>query len=78
MYGGNGDVYVLLQRAPTLKVCTGAPSPHRPAGGRSLRVQSKKDEHVDLVSSLVKNYGIGVSLVLASLDAANQDDAQLL
>lgn len=74
MYGGNGDVYVLLQRAPTLKVRAA----YRwiiPAGAN---VQSKKDEHVNLVASLVKNYSVGLSLVLASLDAANQDDAQLL
>ncbi|CAK9779361.1 hypothetical protein CC85DRAFT_288680 [Cutaneotrichosporon oleaginosum] len=51
-----GDLFVLLQRAPTLK--------------------ARKDEHVFLISTLVAD--AGVSLVLASLDAAHQDDAQLL
>ncbi|WOO84684.1 Proteasome assembly chaperone 2 [Vanrija pseudolonga] len=59
LYGAAGQpIFVLLQRAPTLK--------------------TKKDAHVELISALAHNYGVDVTLVLTSLDAANQDDAQLL
>ncbi|GMK58531.1 hypothetical protein CspeluHIS016_0505630 [Cutaneotrichosporon spelunceum] len=51
-----GDLFVLLQRAPTLK--------------------AKKEEHVAQIAEAVKD--AGAAIVLASLDAANQDDAQLL
>ncbi|KAL1407088.1 hypothetical protein Q8F55_006501 [Vanrija albida] len=59
LYGAAGQpIFVLLQRAPTLK--------------------AKKDAHVELISALAHNYGVELALVLTSLDAANQDDAQLL
>jgi hypothetical protein len=57
VYGNDSNIFVLLQRAPTLK--------------------DRKDEHVALISALVHSYS-ATGLVLTSLDAANQDDAQLL
>ncbi|BEI93650.1 uncharacterized protein CcaverHIS019_0601090 [Cutaneotrichosporon cavernicola] len=43
---------------------------------RAPTLKAKKEEHVALIASALK--GAGVAIVLASLDAANQDDAQLL
>ncbi|WVW81907.1 hypothetical protein I302_103907 [Kwoniella bestiolae CBS 10118] len=45
---------------------------------RSPTLKTKKDEHVELIREFIQSSGFGVVLLLASLDAANQDDAQLL
>ncbi|KAI9635853.1 PAC2 family-domain-containing protein [Dioszegia hungarica] len=45
---------------------------------RSPTLKSKKDEHVELLRSFAEDSKFGFVLVLTSLDAANQDDAQLL
>lgn len=74
VYGDQGSVYVLLQRSPTLKVRTDGSNDLTAYG--ELTLQTKKDEHVALIAAAGKAFGS--VLVLASLDAANQDDAQLL
>ncbi len=43
---------------------------------RAPTLKAKKEEHVALIADLVQD--AGAAIVLASLDAANQDDAQLL
>ncbi|WVR03524.1 hypothetical protein IAU60_000516 [Kwoniella sp. DSM 27419] len=59
LYGQEGsELYVLQQRAPTLK--------------------SRKDEHVELLRDFIASHGFSFALLLTSLDAASQDDAQLL
>ncbi|WVQ93761.1 hypothetical protein IAU59_000839 [Kwoniella sp. CBS 9459] len=47
---------------------------------RSPTLKTKKDEHVALLSDFIRSAenGLGFVLVLTSLDAASQDDAQLL
>ncbi|KAL7418823.1 hypothetical protein Q5752_006507 [Cryptotrichosporon argae] len=45
---------------------------------RSPTLKTKKDAHVELVRAFVRDTAPAAVLVLTSLDAANQDDAQLL
>ncbi|CAD6569300.1 MAG: hypothetical protein TREMPRED_005178 [Tremellales sp. Tagirdzhanova-0007] len=45
---------------------------------RSPSIKSRKDAHVALLRDFLTSYGFGFVLVLTSLDAASQDDAQLL
>ncbi|WVQ62578.1 uncharacterized protein L199_000720 [Kwoniella botswanensis] len=45
---------------------------------RSPTLKTKKDEHVELIRQFIESSSFGFVLILTSLDAANQDDAQLL
>ncbi|WRT63740.1 uncharacterized protein IL334_000663 [Kwoniella shivajii] len=45
---------------------------------RSPTLKSKKESHIELIKQFILSNPIGLVMVLTSLDAANQDDAQLL
>lgn len=65
---------MVQQRSPTLKVNTLL----RSRIWHKLTLQTRKDEHVALLNSFASTNNFGFVLMLTSLDAANQDDAQLL
>ncbi|ORX34713.1 hypothetical protein BD324DRAFT_634592 [Kockovaella imperatae] len=45
---------------------------------RSPVLKSRKDQHVDLLHSFITSHAFAGVIILSSLDAANQNDAQLL
>ncbi|RSH85560.1 hypothetical protein EHS25_003699 [Saitozyma podzolica] len=45
---------------------------------RSPTIKTQKDAHVELLREFITSNKLGYTLILTSLDAANQDDAQLL
>lgn len=64
---------MVQQRSPTLKVSY-SPADLMPADV----LQTKKDAHTALLTQFITSHNFAFVLILTSLDAANQDDAQLL